>query len=116
MRGEVFVNPSRPVLFRSWPVHTPSQTKSGVCYLRPAGSFPGQARAHPHPSQSPRSTVQDEPGMGAGARRKGSHEVAHNIFVSRIVYRRAFISSVIVKIYESHAGSKKAFLFQTKPS
>lgn len=54
--------------------------------------------------------------MGAGARRKGSHEVAHNIFVSRIVYRRAFTSSVIVKIYESHAGSKKALLFQTKPA
>ena len=54
--------------------------------------------------------------MGAGARRKGSHEVAHNILVSRIVYRRAFTSSVIVKIYESHAGSKKALLFQTKPA
>ena len=54
--------------------------------------------------------------MGAGARRKGSHEVAHKIFVSRIVYRRAFTSSVIVKIYESHAGSKKALLFQTKPA
>ena len=53
--------------------------------------------------------------MGAGARRKGSHEVAHNIFVSRIVYRRAFISSVIFKIYESHAGNKKMFLFQTQP-
>ena len=59
--------------------------------------------------------MQDEPGMGAGARRKGSHEVAGNICVSRIVYRRAFASSVVVKVYESHAGAKKMLLFQTKP-
>ena len=54
--------------------------------------------------------------MGAGARRKGSHEVAHNIFVSRIVYRRAFHTSVVVMIYESHDGEKQTLLWQTKPS
>ena len=53
---------------------------------------------------------------GGSEKERVSHEVVRRIFVSRIVYRRAFASAVVVMIYESHAGSRQTLLWQTKPA
>ena len=116
MRGEVFVNPSRPVLRRSWPVHTPSQTNQVCVNSGRLVLFRGRPVHTPIPAKVQGLRCRMSLVGGGSEKERVSHEVVRKIFVSRIVYRRAFISSVIVKIYESHAGSKKALLFQTKPS